>query len=71
MEYECNIFDRRLHAGQAKATMIGSSSILLVKRKREAHMSTNVSEQITARQMTPVIFASMAGTAIEWYDFFL
>jgi MFS family permease len=34
-------------------------------------MSTNLSEPVNARQMTPVIFASMTGTAIEWYDFFL
>jgi MFS family permease len=34
-------------------------------------MSTNPSEQVTARQMTPVILSSMIGTAIEWYDFFL
>ncbi len=34
-------------------------------------MSTNVSEQPTAAQMRPVILASMTGTAIEWYDFFL
>src|SRR5436305_7573162 len=42
-----------------------------MKRKREAHMSTNVSGQVTASQMRPVILASMLGTAIEWYDFFL
>src|SRR5947207_6945349 len=42
-----------------------------MKRKREAHMSTNVSGQVTAGQMRPVILASMLGTAIEWYDFFL
>ena len=34
-------------------------------------MSTNVSGQVTASQMRPVILASMLGTAIEWYDFFL
>ena len=34
-------------------------------------MSTHLSEQLTARQMTPVILSSMLGTAIEWYDFFL
>ena len=34
-------------------------------------MSTNVSGQVTAGQMRPVILASMLGTAIEWYDFFL
>src|SRR5436190_12688677 len=49
----------------------GLSRILLMKRKREAHMSTNVSGQVTAGQMRPVILASMLGTAIEWYDFFL
>src|SRR5437763_1620811 len=49
----------------------GLSRILLMKRKREAHMSTNVSGQVTASQMRPVILASMLGTAIEWYDFFL
>ena len=41
------------------------------EEKGEAHMSTNVSEQPTAAQMRPVILASMTGTAIEWYDFFL
>ena len=34
-------------------------------------MSSNPSEQEIEHQMTPVILASMLGTAIEWYDFFL
>jgi len=29
------------------------------------------SDEVTARQMAPVIAASTTGTAIEWYDFFL
>lgn len=33
-------------------------------------MSTSIDE-VTPRQMTPVIAASTIGTAIEWYDFFL
>ena len=33
-------------------------------------MSTSSSD-VTGRQMTPVVLASMIGTAIEWYDFFL
>lgn len=33
-------------------------------------MSTSSSE-VTGRQMTRVVLASMVGTAIEWYDFFL
>src|SRR5205085_12127516 len=52
-------------------TLIVSSFVILVKRKGEAHMSTNVSGQDNARHMTPVILSSMIGTAIEWYDFFL
>jgi MFS family permease len=35
----------------------------------EEHMATNNSA--SAQTMTPVVFSSTIGTAIEWYDFFL
>lgn len=42
-----------------------------MKRKGEVSMSRVPSEQDVQRQMVPVIFSSMLGTAVEWYDFFL